>query len=124
MLESVQSVEANRLKAKKNRPAEPRVHRVQLEIIKRYNAVSNLYVSYFNSHNAPDVYGREFFHAVGEILQGIPIDRVKAELFHLDSVSAVVYEPIGVHEVRLVRRKWIKPRVRHKPAPKHLLQGE
>jgi hypothetical protein len=122
MSKSARSVEASPSKEKKIRLAETRVYRVQLEIIRRYNEISNLYVSYFNSSKSSDVYGREFFHAVGEILQGVPVDRVKSELYHIGAVDAVVHVPDETDAIEFVKKKWIKPNVALKRAPRHLLQ--
>jgi len=58
-----------------------RVEKVQRELIERYDSISNLYVAYMNSGKFTDEFSREFFHAVGEIIQGIPIKQLT--LFHL-----------------------------------------
>lgn len=60
-----------------------RVEKVQREIIQRYDHISNLYVAYMNSGKYSDEFGREFFHAVGEILQGKPVRQLT--LFHLST---------------------------------------
>jgi len=59
-----------------------RVEKVQLEIIKRYDNISNLYVAYMNCGKHSDDFGREFFHAVGEILQGASVAQLT--LYHLN----------------------------------------
>jgi len=58
-----------------------REERLQQEIIERYDRISNLYVAYINSGKFSDVFGREFFHAVGDILQGVSNKNLM--LYHL-----------------------------------------
>ena len=62
-----------------------RVAQVQKEVLAKFKRVSNLWVAYFNSGAAPEEFGREFWHAVGDILQGKPINAL--ELFHIDPNS-------------------------------------
>lgn len=62
-----------------------RVEKVQREIIERYDNISNLYVAYMNCGKHSDEFGREFFHAVGEILQGKPVRGLT--LYHLDAAT-------------------------------------
>lgn len=71
-----------------------RMERIQREIVQRYDHISNLYVAYMNSGRFPDEFGREFFHAVGEIIQGVPVKQLT--LFHLDSAAV---EDIVNHRV-------------------------
>lgn len=59
-----------------------RVLRAQRDVVARYRRVSNLYVAYTNSDGSPGEYGREFFIAIGEILEGKTIEQL--ELFHID----------------------------------------
>jgi hypothetical protein len=59
-----------------------RVLRAQRDVVARYRRISNLYVAYTNSDGSPGEYGREFFIAVGEILEGKSIEQL--ELFHID----------------------------------------
>jgi len=59
-----------------------RVGKVQRELVTRYNRIANLYIAYTNSGAFADEFGREFFHAVGDILNGTPID--KLTLHHID----------------------------------------
>lgn len=60
-----------------------RMESIQREIVERYDNISNLYVAYMNCGRFSDEFGREFFHAVGEVLQGKSIKQLT--LFHLDS---------------------------------------
>jgi len=65
---------------------------VQTELIVRYRRVADLWVAYHvKCDNGPEEFGREFYHAVGEILQGVPLDRL--ELFHVqtDDVKNIVF---------------------------------
>lgn len=71
-----------------------RMEKVQREIVQRYDHISNLYVAYMNSGKFPDEFGREFFHAVGEIIQGVPVKQLT--LFHLDPTAV---EDIVDHKV-------------------------
>jgi hypothetical protein len=59
-----------------------RVEKVQREIVERYDNISNIYVAYMNCGKHSDEFGREFFHAVGEILQGRPVRNLT--LYHLN----------------------------------------
>jgi hypothetical protein len=54
----------------KDRPQVPRVQKVQREIIDRYDRIVNLWISFHNSGKYVDEFSREFYHAVGRILQG------------------------------------------------------
>lgn len=47
----------------------------------RCRDIANLYIAYTNSGKFPDEFGREFYHAVGDILNGVPINRL--ELHHI-----------------------------------------
>jgi len=87
-----------------------RVQKVQQEIVARYNRVTNLYIAYMNSGELPDVIGREFFHAVGDVLQGKPVEQL--ELYHIDasSVESVVRHPATRGGKAAKKKK--------KPAPK------
>lgn len=60
-----------------------RVEKIKGEIAQRYDNIVNLYVAYMNSGKYPDMFGREFFHAVGDILQGTPVKQLV--LFHLEA---------------------------------------
>lgn len=51
------------------------------ELADRCRRISNLYIAYHNSGKSADEFGREFFVAVGEILNGTPIDEL--ELYHV-----------------------------------------
>lgn len=58
-----------------------RVEKLQKEIVGRYDRISNLFIAYVNSGKFSDEFGREFFHAVGDILQGVPDKNLT--LYHL-----------------------------------------
>ena len=60
-----------------------RVLNVQRELLARFDRISNLWMAYHNSGKYPDDFGREFYHAVGKLLQGHPLERI--ELYHLTS---------------------------------------
>jgi len=60
-------------------------------LLDKYHRIVDLWVAYqVNSDEGPVVYGREFYLAVGELLQGIPTK--KLELQHIDvaDVESVV----------------------------------
>lgn len=59
-----------------------RVIAAQRDILMRFDRISNLWVAYHNSGKYPDDFGREFYYAVGKLLQGVNID--KLPLYHLD----------------------------------------
>jgi hypothetical protein len=47
-----------------------RVQKVQRDIVNRYDRIVNLWISFHNSGKYVDEFSREFYHAVGRILQG------------------------------------------------------
>jgi len=59
--------------ANKERVQISRVQKVQKEIISRYDNIVNLWVSFHNSGKYVDEFAREFYHAVGRILQGVKL---------------------------------------------------
>jgi len=50
-----------------------RVQKVQREIVDRYDRIVNLWISFHNSGKYVDEFSREFYHAVGRILQGVQL---------------------------------------------------
>lgn len=50
-----------------------RVQKVQMEIVDRYDRIVNLWISFHNSGKYVDEFSREFYHAVGRILQGVQL---------------------------------------------------
>lgn len=59
-----------------------REEKIKREILRRYAYISNLYIAYVNRGKDPEEVGREFFLAVGDILNGTPLDRLT--LYHVD----------------------------------------
>lgn len=59
-----------------------RVIRAQQDIVARYKRVANLWAAYLTSDAYPEDFGREFYHAVGEILEGKPL--AELDLYHID----------------------------------------
>lgn len=61
------------------------------ECADRYKQIADMWVAYHISNEDPAVFGREFYHAVGEILQGNPLNQL--ELYHIDTstVKPVVF---------------------------------
>lgn len=57
----------------KDRVQISRVQKVQQEIVTRYDRVANLWISFHNSGKYVDEFAREFYHAVGRILQGVQL---------------------------------------------------
>lgn len=62
-----------------------RVIRAQQDIIARYKRVANLWAAYLTSDAYPEDFGREFYHAVGEILEGKPL--AELDLYHIDATK-------------------------------------
>lgn len=62
--------------------SEDKAARRQVELAERCQRIANLYIAYHNSGEAADVFGREFFYAVGDILNGTPIKNL--EIFHIN----------------------------------------
>ena len=62
--------------------AKDKAQRVEANLAERCRRISNLYIAYHNSGTSSDIFGREFFHAVGDILNGTPLHRL--EVFHID----------------------------------------
>jgi hypothetical protein len=91
------------------------VEKIQREIIERYDNISNLYVAYMNCGKHSDEFGREFFHAVGEILQGTPVRSLT--LYHLDAptVAGIVNHAVSKGGVTGRRKTQPTPRRYRKP---------
>lgn len=70
--------------------ANTRVLKVQLEVLGRLDEVTNLWIAYHNSGKFPDEFGREFFHAIGKILQGSKVADLKLSHIPTERVSPVV----------------------------------
>ncbi len=70
-----------------------RVLNVQRELVARFDRISNLWVAYHNSGKYPDDFGREFYHAVGKLLQGYPLNKI--ELYHIDELDPTKKLPEG-----------------------------
>ena len=62
-----------------------RVLRAQQDIVARYKRVANLWAAYLTSDAYPEDFGREFYHAVGEILEGKPLTEL--DLYHIDAAA-------------------------------------
>jgi hypothetical protein len=62
----------------------------QADLAERCRRVINLYIAYHNSGECADVFGREFYHAVGDILNGTSLKNL--EVFHINpkNISEVV----------------------------------
>jgi len=89
-----------------------RVLKTQAEVLARYRRIGDLWAGYYaKSTEGPEVFGREFYHAVGELLQGKPLE--KLELMHLDvhELEAVVF-PGRVNGPDKKRKPYHKPRMR------------
>ena len=56
--------------------------RTLASLAERCRRISNLFMAYHNSGKSSEVFGREFYHAVGDILNGTPLHRL--EVFHVD----------------------------------------
>ncbi len=77
-----------------------RVLNVQRDVLARFDRISNLWVAYHNSGKFPDDFGREFYHAVGKLLQGHPVDKI--ELYHISPAEVpkvVSYAEVFEREV-------------------------
>jgi len=68
--------------AEDNMQVPTRLLNAQREILVRYDRISNLWVAYHNSGKYPDDFGREFYYAIGKLLQGTPVPGLP--LHHLD----------------------------------------
>jgi len=61
-----------------------RVLKIQEEVITRYRRIGNLWTGYYAKCAAgPEIFGGEFFRAIGELLQGKQLE--KLELVHLQT---------------------------------------
>lgn len=65
-----------------------RASRLLHELADRCRRISNLYIAYHNSGKSADEFGREFFVAVGEILNGTSMEQL--ELYHVRAVEEVL----------------------------------
>lgn len=70
----------------------------QRELLVRYDRISNLWVAYHNSGKYPDDFGREFYYAIGKLLQGAPVSGLP--LHHLDPEEV---DPIVEHTKQFER---------------------
>lgn len=65
-----------------NQTQRKKVKHMLVSLAERCRRISSLFMAYYNSGKSSDVFGREFFHAVGDILNGTPLHRL--EIFHID----------------------------------------
>jgi hypothetical protein len=68
------------------------IQKVHTDLLTRYRRIADLWIAYqVKNEDGPAVYGREFYQAVGELLQGLPTK--KLELYHIDvtDVESVVF---------------------------------
>jgi hypothetical protein len=72
----------------------------QADLAERCRRVINLYIAYYNSGECADVFGREFYHAVGDILNGTSLKNL--EVFHINPKSI---PDVIVHQAPLVLKK-------------------
>ncbi len=89
-----------------------RVLKTQAEVITRYRRIADLWATYYaKCAEGPEVFGREFYHAVGELLQGNPLENL--ELVHLDicNLEAVVF-PGKVNNSGTQKHTYKKPTIR------------
>jgi len=69
-----------------------RVQKTQMEILTRYKRIGNLWTGYYaRSKDGPEVFGREFYHAVGELLQGKPLDVLELTHINAEELEEVVF---------------------------------
>lgn len=80
-----------------------RVLNVQRELLTRFDRISNLWVAYHNSGKFPDDFGREFYHAVGKLLQGHPLSKI--ELYHISNVIPSVVSYADTFEREMAGKK-------------------
>lgn len=68
-----------------------RTLKVQKEAITRYKRIADLWVAYYVHGEDPLEFGREFYHAVGDLLEGNPLS--KLSLYHINNedVQNVVF---------------------------------
>ena len=57
------------------------------EVADKLDAISNLWIAYHGCGKFPDDFGREFFHAVGKVLQGHAVGELS--LYHIDPSRVV-----------------------------------
>jgi len=61
-----------------------RAQEAEAEALDRYRRIGNLWTGYYaQCSEGPEVFGREFFHAVGELLQGRDLEQL--ELMHIST---------------------------------------
>ncbi len=80
-----------------------RALRVQREILARYDRIVNLWVTYHNSHLSPDVFGREFYCAVGELMQGVSLE--KLSICHIDPKNIEFIVSHGSQDTKKRRKR-------------------
>jgi hypothetical protein len=88
-----------------------RVLKTQAEVLARYRRIGDLWAAYYaRSTVGPEVFGREFYHAVGELLQGTPLE--KLELVHLDvqELESIVF-PGKMDDQQTSKQRYRRPRI-------------
>lgn len=87
-----------------------RVLKVQEEILTRYRRISDLWTGYYAKCTVtPEVFGREFYRATGELLQGKPLERLNLIYLKTQELESTIF-PRSVND-RSQKRVYKKPRI-------------
>ncbi len=65
--------------------------KVQKDALARYKRIADLWVAYYVHGEDPSEFGREFYHAVGELLEGVPVDKLMLHHVTPNQVESVVF---------------------------------
>ena len=92
-----------------------RVLKTQAEVLARYRRVGDLWTGYYaKSTVGPEVFGREFYHAVGELLQGRKLENLELVHLNVEELEEVVF-PGRMNGKEEKRQRYRKPNMRRKP---------
>jgi hypothetical protein len=67
-----------------------RVQRVMQDLAERCRRIANTYAAYLSCNHAPHEFGHEFFRAVGELLNGTPVQQLELQYVAMDEIQDVV----------------------------------
>lgn len=84
---------------------QPKAERAREILAEKCRRISSLWVAYYNSGKSSDVFGREFYHAVGDVLNGTPLS--KLELFHIDpkKIADILSAPPPKSGIKLIKKR-------------------
>ena len=67
-----------------------RAQHTMQNLAERCRRISNVYAAYLNCRKEPREFGAEFFRAVGELLNGTPVEQLELQFVTIDQIQEVV----------------------------------